>query len=307
MIVDNRDNKISKTSDKIQKGIFSIFNSKKIDSESLEQLEELLISTDINISLVEDIITYIKNNRYSMDTTVEDIKKIIFDKLLSSLKENMPQFNLDSIIDCNKPVVMLFLGVNGCGKTTVIGKLADRFKKQGKKVLLSACDTFRAGATEQLQQWAMKVGVDIMVAEKEQEDPASLAYKSYEKAKKENYDILLIDTAGRLQNNINLMNELAKIDRVLKKIDSSIPQQIVLVLDATIGQNSQKQFDIFNRYVAIDSVVMNKLDGTSKGGILLSIVNQFKKPIFAIGVGEKVDDLEDFDGEKYLKNLLGIE
>ena len=201
----------------------------------------------------------------------------------------------------------MFVGVNGVGKTTVIGKIAKKLKEEGKKVLISACDTFRAGAVEQLEVWCKNIGVDIVKAEKEGMDPSSVAYKSLEKAKKENYDVLLIDTAGRMQNNINLMQELQKIERVLKKLDEKGADETILVLDASIGQNAKKQVEIFNKMLNISGIIMNKMDGTAKGGILVPIVHEFKKPIYAIGIGEGVDDLQEFNADNYIKSLLKLD
>ena len=296
-------NKILKSSEKIASGLKSIFNSKKIDDETLEELESLLISGDISVYIVADIIKYLTENKYNKETTIEDIKNIIFLRLEKSfLKTKNFEINFNI-----KPYTILFLGVNGSGKTTFIGKLAHKLKQEGKKVLLGACDTFRAGATEQLKVWAEKSQCDIICAEKEHEDPAALAFKAYKKAESENYDVLLIDTAGRLQNNTNLMQELSKIKNVLKKINNSLPHASLLVLDATVGQNAINQVNLFSESVDIDGIIMNKLDGTAKGGSLISITENFKKPIVAIGTGEGIDDIENFNYQVFLKQLLNIE
>lgn len=296
------DKELIKTSTKISKGLNTIFNSKKITDETLEELETLLISTDLNIYLVNDILHFLKENRYNKDTTIEDIKEIIFSKLEKIFKKiNNQEINFNT-----QPYTILFLGVNGSGKTTFIGKLANKLVKEGKKVLLAGCDTFRAGAKEQLSIWAERANCDIINAEKDKEDPAALAFKAYNKAKSENYDVLLIDTAGRLQNNTNLMLELTKIQNVLKKHNSLTPNKIFLVLDATIGQNSINQAELFNEAVKIDGIIMNKLDGTAKGGCLVSIADKFKKEIVAIGIGEGIEDIRDFDYKVYLQNLLNL-
>ena len=198
------DKELINTSNKIQKGLFSIFNGKKIDQETLEDLEALLISTDLNTNIVADVISFIKNNKFAKDTTVDDIKNIIFEKLLNILKQ-IEQCDKNTIFN-HKPAVLMFAGVNGSGKTTIIGKIANELKNENKRVLLAACDTFRAGAVEQLNEWAIRTNTDIIKPEKEFADPAALVFKAYNKAKDENYDVLLRDTAGRLQNNINLMN-----------------------------------------------------------------------------------------------------
>ena len=299
----DEEKELIRNSSKISKGLSSIFNSKKIDNNSLEQLEELLISADINVHIVENIIDFIRSTKFNKETTIEDIKNIIYSKLLYIFKNlKNKEINFDK-----KPYVIVLLGVNGSGKTTFIGKFANRLKQEGKKVLLAGCDTFRIGASEQLDVWAKRAEVDIILKEKEGQDPASVAYKAYNKAIEENYDVLLIDTAGRLQNNTNLMNELVKIINVINKINSEAPHKSLLVLDATIGQNSNSQASIFNEALDIDGIIMNKFDGTAKGGALISIVNATKKPVIAIGTGESIDDIDDFDECDYLKNLLGID
>lgn len=298
------DRELVKSSDKIKSGLFSIFNGKKLDQDIIDGLEELLITSDIGTVITSDIISLLSVNRFGKEITISDIKNLIYDRLIQSfngVKNNFIEFG------GKKPYVMLFLGVNGCGKTTIIGKLAHQMKNSGKSVLLAACDTFRAGAVEQLKIWKDKAKVDIISAEKLNEDPSSLAYRAFKKAMDENYDVLLIDTAGRLQNNVNLMAELKKIENTLKKLDSDVPNKNILVLDATTGQNSLKQFEEFQKFVSVDGIIMNKMDGTSKGGILVNIVEKFKKPIYALGIGEKIGDIRDFTADEFLKNLLGIE
>ena len=284
--------------DKIKTGLSSIFTGKKLDEEMIEELENILITSDININIVNNITNFLRKNKYDKNVSIDDVKTIIFNeinKIFSTIKSN-------SIVLDKKPYVIMFSGVNGSGKTTIIGKIANKYKKQGKKVLLGACDTFRAGAVEQLNEWKNKANVDIITEEKA--DPASIAYKAYNKAKNEDYDLLLIDTAGRLQNNTNLMAELSKIQNVLKKIDNSLPHKSIIVLDATTGQNAIKQMELFSKAINIDSIIINKMDGTSKGGVLVSVVDQFKKPIIAVGVGEKIEDIEDFNNEKFINNLI---
>ena len=302
--VKKEDKELIKSSTKIKIGLSSIFSGKKLDNETIEELEDLLISSDISINIVNNIVDFLKKNRFGKEVTVEDIKEIIFKKLkqiFNEAKDNTITFD-------SSPYVLMFVGVNGCGKTTIIGKLANELKKENKKVLLAACDTFRAGAAEQLEVWKDRAEVDIIRAEKENSDPASVAFKAFKKAKEENYDILIIDTAGRLQNNINLMAELSKIENVLRKIDEKVDsfKKNILVLDATTGQNSLKQFEIFNKSVNIDGIVMNKMDGTSKGGILVSIVEKFRKPVYLLGVGEKIGDIKNFDTDEFLRNLLSL-
>ncbi|MDR0572391.1 MAG: signal recognition particle-docking protein FtsY [Rickettsiales bacterium] len=284
------------------KGMLSVFTGRKIDDSILEELEDTLVMSDVSVSIANSIVNSIKNSKLPKDATINDAKHIIFEKL-----DNIIRCGGKKIEFLEKPSVMLFMGVNGSGKTTVIGKIANKFVKNGKKVLLAAGDTFRAGASEQLQVWAKTTGSGFIEKQKDTEEPATLACRAYAKAKEENYDFLLIDTAGRLQNNINLMEELKKVSRVLKKMDKNAPHQTILTLDANVGQNSLKQFESFREAIEIDSIIINKLDGTAKGGVIVSILEQFKKPIFAVGVGEGVNDIEDFNSKNFLNNLLGTE
>ena len=300
--IDKEDKEISKSSDKIKFGLSSLVFGKKLTQDILDDIEDVLLTSDIGVKITNDVITFLKENRFNKETDLNDIKNIVYQKLLKSFENTS-----SSYIDFNhKPYVILFLGVNGCGKTTIIGKFANQMKFDGRKVLLAACDTFRAGAVEQLKIWNERAKTDIFLPERINEDPSSVAYKAYNKAKNENYDVLLVDTAGRLQNNANLMSELKKIKNTLGKFDTNIPNKTILVLDATTGQNSIKQCEEFNKQINIDGIVMNKMDGSSKGGILISIADNFKKPIFAIGVGEKIDDIKNFNAEEFLKNLLGL-
>lgn len=300
----NIDNKMDKSADKISTGLFSIFSGKKIDDELLEELEELLIASDLGIDITNKVIGELKKNKYSKSSTTEDIKLILSKHIKEFLHNSEKQLVID---EKRKPYILMFVGINGVGKTTVIGKIAKKLKEEGKKVLIAACDTFRAGAVEQLELWCDKVGVEIVKAEKTGMDPSSVAYRALEKAKNENYDVLLVDTAGRMQNNINLMNELQKIERVLKKLDEKGVDETILVLDATIGQNAKKQVEIFNKMLNVSGLIMNKMDGTAKGGILVPIVHDYKKPIYAIGIGEGVDDLQEFNADDYIKSLLKLE
>lgn len=300
----NIENKLDKTANKISTGLFSIFTGKTIDEELLRDLEDLLITSDLGINITNKILSEIKKNKYTKTVSDSDIKSIISKYLIEFLHGAEKKLDINP---ARKPYIIMFVGVNGVGKTTVIGKIAKKLKSEGKKVLIAACDTFRAGAVEQLEKWSNDCNVEMVQAEKEGTDPSAVAYKALEKAKKENYDVLLIDTAGRMQNNINLMHELQKIERVIKKLDDKGADDVILVLDATVGQNTKKQVDIFNKTINISGLIMNKMDGTAKGGILVSIVNEFKKPVYAIGIGEGIDDLQEFNTENYVKSLLKIE
>jgi fused signal recognition particle receptor len=295
------ENELSKSSQKISKGLVGIFTGKKLDEKLLEKLEDLLITSDLSLDIVSSIIQKLRKNKYNKNTALEDVKEIIAQELSLILKDCEKPLEIDY---SQSPFVIMLVGINGSGKTTSIGKIAYKLYQKGKKVLIAACDTFRAGAAEQLEIWAKRSKTDFIKAENSNTDPASIAYKSFQKAKKENYDILLIDTAGRLQNNINLMEELSKIVKVLQKFDKNIPHKTILVLDATIGQNSKRQAEVFSKAVNRDGIIMNKLDGTAKGGTLVSIANEFKKPIYAIGIGEKIEDLKDFKVKEFIDELL---
>ena len=298
-------NKIEKSSNFISNGLFSIFTGKKISDEILEELENLLISTDLGYEITEKILSEIKKNKYARIISIEDIKIIIAKYLKQFLLNSEGELKINKD---RKPYIIMFIGVNGSGKTTVIGKIAKKLKEDNKRILIGACDTFRAGAVEQLEKWSIDSNVDILKSDKENVDPSSIAYKAVEKAKNESYDILLLDTAGRMQNNTNLMQGLEKISRVIKKIDNDNIgiDETILVLDATTGQNLKKQVNIFNKSMNISGIIINKMDGTSKGGILVPIVNEYKKPIYAIGAGESINDLKKFNVNDYIKNLLNL-
>ena len=275
----------------------------KVNSEYFEELEELLIMADIGVNTVmnfmDRLVTRAKKEKIS---DPEILKELIVDELfIIYVNEEI----LDDKIKYNKngPTVLLFVGVNGVGKTTTIAKLAKKEKDQGKKVLLVAGDTFRAGAIEQLSLWADRVGVDI-VTSNEGSDPSSVMYTALEKANKENYDVVLIDTAGRLQNKVNLMNELDKVNRVIGKLIEGAPQETLLVIDATTGQNGISQAKQFKEITNITGIVLTKLDGTAKGGIVLAIKDEVNIPVKFIGLGEGMDDLQSFDIEKYIYGLF---
>ena len=299
----NIENKMDKSANKISSGLFSIFTGKKIDEDLLDELEALLITSDLGVEITNKILSEVRKNKYNKVSTIDDVKQIISKYLKDFLANSEKQLVVDS---SKKPYIIMFVGVNGAGKTTVIGKIAKKLKSDGKKVLIGACDTFRAGAVDQLEKWCQNSGVDMVQAEKEGMDPSAVAYKALEKAKKENYDVLLIDTAGRMQNNTNLMQELQKIERVLKKLDENGVDENILVLDASIGQNTKKQVEIFDKMLNVSGIIMNKMDGTAKGGILVAVANEFKKPIYAIGVGEGIDDLQEFSADEYIKSLLKL-
>lgn len=276
---------------------------KEINDNYFEELEELLINADIGVNTVMDFMDKLQA-RVSKEkiTNPEELTEIIVDELfIIYVNDDI----LSSKINYNEdgPTVILFVGVNGVGKTTTIAKLASKFKKEGKKVLLVAADTFRAGAVKQLVTWGQKTGCDV-VKDERTTDPASVVYQGLEKAKKEGYDMVLIDTAGRLQNKVNLMKELEKINNVGNKIIPGAPHETFLVIDATTGQNGISQAKAFKEITNLTGIVLTKLDGTAKGGIVLAIKDEVGVPVRYIGLGEKQEDLETFDIEKYIYGLF---
>ncbi len=277
-------------------------NHEKIDDDYFDELEEILIMADIGVSTVEDFLDRLRKRvKKEHITDPELLKEIIVDELFIVYVNNDVIVNKINYSN-DGPTVILFVGVNGVGKTTTIAKLASKFKKEGKKVLMVGADTFRAGSEEQLKDWSDKIGTSIYYSEGA--DPASVCFDGVKKAKDEGFDICLIDTAGRLQNKTNLMNELKKINSVIKKIITDAPHETLLVIDATTGQNGISQALAFKEITDVTGIVLTKLDGTAKGGIVLAIKEKTGIPVKYIGLGEKEDDLEVFDIEKYVYGLF---
>ena len=271
-----------------------------LDDAMLEQIEDLLVASDMGVETALRVTANLAEGRMGRRLSVPEIKDILAQevaRIMESVARPMPLFP-------NKPQVVLVVGVNGSGKTTTIGKLASQFRAAGKTVVIAAGDTFRAAAVEQLQVWGQRAGVPVLTAA-QGSDPASLAYEAMERAARDGADLLLIDTAGRLQNRQDLMEELAKIVRVIRKKDPSAPHNTLLVLDATTGQNALSQVEIFRRIADVTGLVMTKLDGTAKGGVLVALADKFGLPIHAIGVGEQIDDLQPFDPEDFARALTG--
>jgi fused signal recognition particle receptor len=271
-----------------------------LDDAMLESLEELLISADMGVETALRVTANMAEGRYGKKLSAADIKQLLADevtRIMEPVARPMPLY-------AKKPQVVLVVGVNGSGKTTTIGKLASQFRAAGKTVIIAAGDTFRAAAVEQLQVWGERAGVPVMTAP-EGSDPASLAYDAMTRAEAEGADLLMIDTAGRLQNRTDLMEELAKIVRVIRKKDETAPHNTLLVLDATTGQNALLQVEIFQKIADVSGLVMTKLDGTAKGGVLVALADRFGLPIHAIGVGEQIDDLQAFDPEDFANALTG--
>ena len=271
-----------------------------LDDEMLESLEELLIASDMGVDTALRVAANIAEGRFGRRVSTKDIKDLLaaeISRIMDPVAKPMPLY-------AQKPQVVLVVGVNGSGKTTTIGKLASQFKEAGKSVVIAAGDTFRAAAVEQLQVWGTRAGVPVLTAP-EGSDPASLAFDAFTKAKAEGADLLMIDTAGRLQNRADLMEELAKIVRVIRKVDPDAPHNTLLVLDATTGQNALSQVETFTKIADVSGLVMTKLDGTARGGVLVALADKFGLPIHAIGVGEQIDDLAPFDPQDFAAALTG--
>ncbi len=287
---------LSKTASSITSSIG--LGRKKIDRIALHELEESLLMADLGVEATTKIIADLSKIKLGSEADAAEVKSIIAKNLLPILAARTRTISFS-----NKPHVLMFCGVNGNGKTTTAGKIAFKLTDAGKKVMLAACDTFRAAATDQLEIWADRANATFICGEPNS-DPASIAYKALERAQKDNYDVLIIDTAGRLHNKQNLMDELSKIIKVMQKLDITAPHDSILVIDATTGQNAISQVEHFSKTVKLNGIVVTKLDGTAKGGILISIAQKFEIPIVAIGVGESIEDLNDFNPEEFVKALL---
>ena len=282
-------------------GLKNIIIKTEIDDKTLDQIEEYLIQSDVGLEAAEEIKTIISQEKIDpKKNTIEEVNLILKDYIISLMK---PLENESFFDKKDKLNAVLVSGVNGVGKTTTIGKIGKILKSNGNKVMFSACDTFRAAAIEQLENWAKKIDVQITKST-QGSDPASVAYKAVEDAMKSNFNHVLIDTAGRLQNKKNLMEEYKKIANVTKKIDRDAPHDVILVLDATSGQNVINQVEEFNKVIPITALIMTKLDGTAKGGILLALAKKYKLPIIALGLGEKEDDLQIFNSKKFAEAFV---
>jgi fused signal recognition particle receptor len=293
---------LRKSSDKLVEGIGRALNLGRLDAESLEALEEALIAADLGPAVAAKLVEGIRARKFPAGTPSIDVRRALAADIAAILA---PVAQTWAPNPANRPHVVLVVGVNGSGKTTTIGKIAATLKAQGKSVMLAAGDTFRAAAVHQLEIWGARSGVAV-VSGKEGADPAALAFEALEKARAANIDVLLIDTAGRLHNKADLMDELKKVVRVIKKLEPSAPHDTMLVLDATIGQNALQQVETFKSIVAVDKLVVTKLDGSAKGGVLVAIANRFATPTVLIGVGEGIDDLKSFDAQNFSASLLDL-
>ena len=293
---------LSKSSKTITGSITSIFTKRKLDRETLQELEDTLIQADLGLAVSERIIAEVSRGRFDKEIDPEEVKQILAAEVAKVLKPVEVPFNFGS----EKPYVILVVGVNGSGKTTTIGKLGSIAASEGFKVKFAACDTFRAAAIEQLTVWGKRIGAET-ISRPQGADAAGLAYDAMKAAQDDGSDILFVDTAGRLHNKTYLMDELDKVVRVIKKYDAAAPHAVLLVLDATTGQNALAQAEAFTKVAGVTGLIMTKLDGTARGGILVAIAEKFKLPIHAIGVGESIEDLQAFDAEAFSRAIAGLD
>lgn len=293
---------LSKSTKRVTESITGLFTKKKLDQATLDDLEDALIQADLGVSVAARLIGKLGKERFGKEVTDEEVRAAFADDIAEILQPVAMPLVIDT---ARKPHVVLVIGVNGSGKTTTIAKLANLYKREGRKVMLAAGDTFRAAAVEQLKVWGERAGVPV-IARDTGADAAGLAYEALERAKAEGCDVLLIDTAGRLHNKTNLMDELAKIVRVIRKLDAEAPHSCLLVLDATTGQNAHAQVETFKTLSPVDALVVTKLDGSAKGGVLVALAEKFKLPVVAIGVGEGIDDLRPFEARAFARGLMGL-
>lgn len=292
---------LTKTSSRLSDGIAGVFTKRKLDDDTLEELEDLLIQADLGVDTAMRITETLAKGRYDKMIAPEEVRAVLANEVALVLE---PVAKPLVVPQDAGPHVIVLVGVNGTGKTTTIGKLAQRFRDEGKSVLLAAGDTFRAAAIDQLQIWGERTGAQVVTRDVGA-DAAGLAYEAVERAKADGIDVVLIDTAGRLQNKEGLMEELEKVVRVIGNVHAGAPHQILLVLDATTGQNALNQVEVFRERVGVTGLVMTKLDGTARGGILVAIAAKFGLPVHAVGVGEGVDDLQPFDAREFATAIAG--
>ncbi len=294
---------LSRSSARLGDGITGIFTKRRLDQAALDELEELLIGADLGAATAAKLTADLARTRFGKEVTPEEVRTALADDIAEILDPVAKPLALDPQ---HRPHVVLVVGVNGSGKTTTIGKLAKYYRGEGKKVMLAAGDTFRAAEVEQLKIWGERVGCPV-VARETGADAAGLAYDALERARAENMDLLIVDTAGRLHNRADLMAGLQKIIRVLRKLDPAAPQTCLLVLDATTGQNAHQQVETFRQMTEVTGLVVTKLDGTAKGGVLVALAERFGLPVHAIGVGETADDLRPFEARAFARSLMGLE
>jgi fused signal recognition particle receptor len=294
---------LGRSSAKLGEGITGIFTRRRLDDETLDELEELLIQADMGMAIADEVTGRLRKTRFGQEVTPEEVRASLAEVIVELIEPIAKPLKIDRAL---KPHVILVVGVNGSGKTTTIGKLAKQYRDAGMAVHLAAGDTFRAAAVEQLKIWADRTGCPI-TTRPTGADAAGLALDALSEAKAAGADVLLIDTAGRLQNRTDLMAELQKVVRVLKKGDPAAPHSVLLVLDATVGQNAHAQAEIFRELVGVTGIVMTKLDGTARGGVLVSLAERYGIPVHAIGVGETAEDLRPFEATSFARSLVGLE
>jgi len=294
---------LRRTSSSLSESVTGLFTKKKLDAATLEDLEDALVKADLGVDTAMRIARAVGEGRYDKEISPAEVKAILAGEVEKTLQPVAKPLVLDP---SKKPFVILMVGVNGSGKTTTIGKLAEKFRRQGRSVMLAAGDTFRAAAIEQLKIWGARAGAPV-VARAQGADAAGLAFDALAEARDQGIDVLLVDTAGRLQNKTGLMAELEKIVRVMKKCDDTAPHATLLVLDATVGQNALGQVELFQRAAGVTGLVMTKLDGTARGGILVALAAKFGLPVHFIGVGEGVEDLEPFAARDFARAIAGLE
>lgn len=294
---------LGRTTEKLTGGITDLFRDRRLDRAALDELEDLLISSDLGVATAARLTDGLAKTRFDQQVTPKEIRSALADEIAAILDPVAIPLDINA---SHKPFVVLMCGVNGSGKTTTIGKLAKLYKDQGHSVMLAAGDTFRAAAIEQLRVWGERSDCPVVTHE-QGSDAASLAFDAMQQARQAGSDILMIDTAGRLHNKSNLMEELKKVIRVITKQDETAPHAVVLVLDSTVGQNAHRQVEVFREMVHVSGLVMTKLDGTARGGVLVGLAETFRLPVHAIGVGEGAEDLRPFDARSFANTMMGLE
>jgi fused signal recognition particle receptor len=294
---------LARSSARLTEGINTIFLRRRLDDAALGELEDLLIASDMGVGVAGEVVAALRRTRFNQEVSPEEVRAALAEEVIRLVEPVMKPLRIDP---AKRPFVVLVVGVNGSGKTTTIGKLAKHYRDAGKQLILAAGDTFRAAAVEQLQIWGERADCPVLTRPTGS-DAAGLAFDALVQARDERVDLLLIDTAGRLHNKADLMAELQKIVRVLKKVDPEAPHAVLLVLDATVGQNAHAQAEIFRAMVGVTGIVMTKLDGTAKGGVLVSLAEKYGIPIHLIGVGEGIEDLRPFEARAYARSLMGLD
>ena len=293
---------LTKSSLSLTNSLNELLVKKKLDSQTLEEIQDVLITADLGVETAHKISKKLASTRFGKDANPTEVRRVVADEIIEILSPVAQPLSLNP---ANRPHVILVCGVNGTGKTTPVGKLANKFVEDGKHVMLAAGDTFRAAATEQLKIWGERAACPV-ISKETGSDPAGLVFEAFQQARKDSADVLLIDTAGRLQNNTELMEELQKIIRVVQRFDKTAPHSCLLVLDATVGQNAHSQVEIFLRMVNVTGLILTKIDGSAKGGVLVSLAQKNGLPVHAIGVGEQPDDLQTFSATDFALSLLDI-